>query len=198
MQGVKLGLHPSFYLPLDRVTRALALIQQGQEVSRGTLQTLFLYKPYDELRRLGLPEDIEAELRKENPAMIGGLVVEETVPGGAGWGVLQSGDVLLSVNGERMQSFVPLEAVLDDNVGGTVSVDVLRGGETLSFTLGVDDLHALSPDEYVEFGQGVFHPVSYQQARNHSIEPKGIYVASSGYAFRRSGSVKVCGDEDQR
>ena len=188
--GGKTRAASSFYLPLDRVTRALALIQQGQEVSRGTLQTLFLYKPYDELRRLGLPEDIEAELRKENPAMIGGLVVEETVPGGR-MGCTSVRDVLLSVNGERMQSFVPLEAVLDDNVGGTVSVDVLRGGETLSFTLGVDDLHALSPDEYVEFGQGVFHPVSYQQARNHSIEPKGIYVASSGYAFRRSGgSVK--------
>ena len=188
--GGKTRAASSFYLPLDRVARALALIQRGEAVSRGTLQTVFLYKPYDELRRLGVTEEAEAKFRSQHPELIGGLVVEETVPGGPGWGTLQSGDVLLSMNGQTVQTFEPLERMLDDSVGAKVSVDVLRGGVRMSFDLTVDDLHALSPAEYVEFGQGVFHPVSYQQARNHSNTPKGIYVASSGYAFRRSGINK--------
>ena len=42
----------SFFLPLDRIERALTLIQSDQPVTRGTLQTVFERKAYDELRRL--------------------------------------------------------------------------------------------------------------------------------------------------
>jgi S1-C subfamily serine protease len=44
----------SFFLPLDRIDRVLKLLQQGKAVSRGTLQTVFELKAYDELGRLGL------------------------------------------------------------------------------------------------------------------------------------------------
>lgn len=42
--GGKIGTAASFYLPLDRVKRALELIQQGGEVQRGTIQAVFQYK----------------------------------------------------------------------------------------------------------------------------------------------------------
>lgn len=42
--GGKIGTSASFYLPLDRVKRALKLIQQDSEVPRGTIQTVFQYK----------------------------------------------------------------------------------------------------------------------------------------------------------
>ena len=67
----------SFYLPLDRVQRALDLLRAKQAVPRGTLQTVFKHKAYDELRRLGLTIEIEQIMRKTLTEETGMLVVEQ-------------------------------------------------------------------------------------------------------------------------
>lgn len=177
----------SYYLPLDRVVRALALIQAGQPVTRGTLQTVFLHAPYDELRRLGLSEKSETEVRAGFPDGTGLLVVSEVVPGGPADGKLRPGDVLLAVDGVPLNAFVPLEARLDERVGAEVTLTVERGGQTLTVPLSVGDLHSISPDAYLEFGGGVLNELSYHQARNHSVPVKGVYVAATGYALTEGG-----------
>jgi len=50
----------SYFLPLDRVRRALELIRQGQPVPRGGLLTTFEQLPYAECPPLRLSEDSEA------------------------------------------------------------------------------------------------------------------------------------------
>src|SRR4051812_41453120 len=185
--GGATGAASSFYLPLGRVKRALDLIQAGKPVPRGSLQTVFHYTPYDELRRLGLQEKTEESARKSFPALTGMLVVNEVQPGGPGDGTLQPGDVLVRVNGRMVSEFEPFEQVLDDNVGGAVDLDLERGGKPIQAKLTVGDLHSITPNAYLEFGDTVVHTVSYQIARHFNVAVSGVYVANPGYVFGAAG-----------
>ena len=145
----------SFFLPLDRVQRVLRLLKADQPVTRGTLGAIFKYTAFDELRRLGLRETNERAVRARFPDGIGMLVVSEILAGSTADGTLQVGDVLVRVNGDYLTDFVPLDAVLDDRIGKPVELTVERGGRELLYTLPVQDLQQLSPDEYLQFGDAV-------------------------------------------
>ncbi|HVY67233.1 MAG TPA: trypsin-like peptidase domain-containing protein [Gammaproteobacteria bacterium] len=176
----------SFFLPLDRVQVALAKIRAGQPVPRGELQTEFVHKPFAELRRLGLTRDTEARVRKAYPNQTGMLVVEQVIPQSPAASALQPGDILVEVNGKLVAEFVPLAAALDDAVGREVKLMVERGGQRLEHSLPVTNLNDITPDEYVEYGDGVFHKLSYQQARHFYRPVSGVYVANPGYVFGKA------------
>ncbi len=178
----------SFYLPLDRVVRALAQVQAGLPVSRGTVQSVFRHRPFDEVRRLGLTDATESAVRTAFPDGTGMLVVDQVIPGGPAFGKLEPGDVIVRVDGALTTAFIPWEEVVDNRVGGTVTVDVERGGQPLSVTLPVLDLHAVTPSSYLEMGGAVLNPFSFQQARSHTLPlDVGVWVASSGYMLANAG-----------
>ena len=153
---------------------------------RGTLQTEFVHKPFAELRRLGLTRDSEARVRATYPQQTGLLVVEQVIPESPASSKLEPGDVLVEVDGKLIAEFVPLAAVLDGAVGREVTVVVERGGQRLEHRVMVDDLHGITPDEYIEYGDGVFHNLSYQQARHFYRPAAGVYVANPGYVFGKA------------
>lgn len=181
------GAQSSFYLPLARVQRALQLIQKGQPVPRGTLQTVFKYTPYDELVRLGLQSSTQEAARRAHPELTGMLVVDEVLPGSSTEGKLQPGDVLTHVNGQLVTTFHPLAAILDGAVGGTVELTVERGGQRVQQRLPVGDLHAITPSEYFSFGDAVVHTLSYQMARHFNAPVRGVFVANPGYVLDAAG-----------
>jgi len=185
--GGATGAASSFYLPLPAVTRALKFIGAGKPVPRGTLETVFKYTPYDELRRLGLNSDTEARMRSAYPKLTGMLVVADVQPGSAADGVLAPGDILVAIDGKPTPEFFALEDVLDSHVDRQVNVEVQRGRETLLHALDVKSLSAITADEYIEFGEAVVHTLSYQQARHFNVPIKGVYVANPGYVFGSAG-----------
>jgi len=185
--GGSTGSASSFYLPLTAVVRALKYIDAGKPVPRGTLETVFKYTPFDELRRLGLDAETEARMRRDFPALTGMLVVDEVQPGSAADGKLSPGDILISINGKPIPEFFGLEDVLDADVGESVDVVVRRGAETIDHKIRVQDLHAITAHEFLEFGEAVVHTLSYQEARHFDLPIKGVFVANAGYVFSSAG-----------
>lgn len=185
--GGSTGAASSFYLPLTRVVRALKLIEAKKPVARGTLQTIFDYTPYDELRRLALPPAVEQEARKNSPERTGMLVVTQVQPGSEADGPLAVGDVLVSINGKPMSDFDALDALLDDSVGKGIEVTIVRGGGTRKVKVTVEDLHAITPADYLEIGDGVLHTLSWQMARHMNVPISGVYVANPGYMLGVAG-----------
>ncbi len=199
--GANKSAASSFFLPLDRIERALDLIRKGEPVTRGTLQTMFQSKAYDELVRLGLTEDSERLVRSTFPDQTGMLVVEQVIPDSSADGKLQPGDILLRINGELVTEFVPLAAMLDDNVGREIEIEIERGGMAERHTLTVTDLHSITPAEFIEFGDAIVNNLSYQQSRHYNLPVRGVYVANPGYllskaAVPRGAVITQLGQDD--
>ncbi len=177
----------SFYLPLWAVQRALRRIERNRPVTRGTLYTIFHYRPFDELERLGLPRRVEVAVRKAYPQRTGMLVVSTVLTGSPSARVLEPGDVLVRVNGRYVTTFQPLERILDDSVERQITLELERGGQKISVRLPVGNLNAITPSAYVQFGNAVLNTLSYQMALQLNVPPRGVWVANPGYVFGAAG-----------
>lgn len=187
----------SYYLPLDRVQRALTFIRREQPVPRGTLQTEFEYLPYNEVRRLGLKAHVEEKVRTKFPDETGMLVVNSVLPEGPADSLLVPGDIVIGCNGKMVPHFIALFGIIDDAVGETITLTVSRGKKIQEVKVVVQDLHSITPSCYAEIGGGVVHDLSYQLAKGYSQPVRGVYVATSGHmlasasAWRKSIIMSV-------
>lgn len=184
------GASTDYFLPLDRPLRALECIKAGKFVSRGTIQTQWVIKAFDECRRLGLSPEWEEKVRKEFPKETGMLVAEIALPKGPAHEKIEEGDVLVKVNGELLTQFVRLDDILDSSVGGKIRLLVQRGGQDVEVELDVGDLHYITPDRFVSVAGAAFHDLSYQQARLYAValEGSGVYCCEASGSFRFEGS----------
>lgn len=183
------GAATDYFLPLDRPLRALECIRRGEPVSRGTIQTQWMIKPFDECRRLGLTPNWEAAVRKSAPKETGMLVAEIVLPDGPADGKLQEGDVLIKVNDALLTQFVKLDDIVDSSVGQTARLLVQRGGQDVEVVCQVGDLHAITPDCFITVAGGTFHDLSYQQARLYAIAVRGVYVCEAAGSFKLENTL---------
>jgi hypothetical protein len=183
------GAATDYFLPLDRPLRALECIRQGKPVTRGTIQTQWILRPFDECRRLGLTPEWEAAVREAAPTETNMLAAEIILPEGPAAGKLLEGDVLLKVNGKLLTQFVNLDDILDSSVGETIKLLVQRGGQDVEVECQVGNLHDITPDRFVTVAGATFHDLSYQQSRLYAIATRGVYVCESAGSFKLENTV---------
>ena len=82
--------------------------------------------------------------------------------------------------------FVPLAAILDDEVGNEIEIELERGGRNITESVVVTDLHSITPSEFLEFGDAIVNNLSYQQSRHYNRSPEGVYVANPGYILSKA------------
>ncbi|KAI5282107.1 hypothetical protein KEM52_003776, partial [Ascosphaera acerosa] len=177
------GATTDYFLPLARPLRTLQCLQQGLPVTRGTIQTQWVLKPFDECRRLGLSPKWEATVRKQAPRETNMLICEVALVDGPADRKLEEGDVLLKVNGELLTQFIRLDDILDSSVGKELELLVQRNGQDVAVRVPVQDLHSITPDRYVTVSGATLHDLSYQQARLYAVPCKGVYLCEGGGAF---------------
>ena len=186
------GASTDYFLPLDRPNRALECIRNGEKIIRGTMQTQWLLRPFDECRRLGLTANWEAGMREKFPKETGMLVADCVLPAGPAHKKIEEGDLLIKVNGELLTQFIRLDEILDSHVDRKIDVLVQRGGKDIGFEVLVEDLHSITPDRFLSVAGASFHDLSYQAARHEAVALKGsgVYAcdASGSFTLSTSGS----------
>ncbi|EGV60621.1 signaling-associated PDZ domain-containing protein [Yamadazyma tenuis ATCC 10573] len=166
--------------------RALKCIQQQLPITRGDIQVEWQLKPYDECRRLGLTPEVEAKQRELFPEKIGMLVAELILPEGPADGLIKEGDTLISINDEPICTFIKVDEILDESVGKDLTFVIQRGGTELTQTIKIGDLHAITPDRYVEVAGASFNTLSYQIARCYCMPVRGVYINNASGSFELS------------
>jgi len=161
----------SFFLPLPRIQYALASS----------------HKPFRELTRLGLSAELEARVRANDESTSGMLTVAQVIPGGAADEKFEPGDILVSIEGNLITDFIGLEDTLDQAIGKSLSVELIRLGKVRKLSVSVEDLNALAPSQLFELGDAVVQDMSIQHARAMNLPQRGVVVMRTGYVFTKGG-----------
>lgn len=177
----------SFFLPLARIKHALERLQADGSIDRGSFQTLFVNQPFRELQRLGLDPKTEQKVRDSSTDTTGMLVVSQVLPGGVAEDALEPGDILVSIDDQLTTDFVALESLLDASIGKTLTVNIMRHGQSILREISVADLHELAPGQLLELGDSVLQDMSIQHARAMNRAQDGVVVTRAGYTFTRAG-----------
>ena len=181
----------SFELPIDYLIDALKLIQSKIPIQRGEIGVdLELISIGEAIKHFNFP----AELRKEiGPSKAGTpkvIQVESMVPKTSGEAILRASDIIYRINDQLIRDdLYTFDAILNQNVGKEVSLEIYRNGENLTLNIPVEDLEKKKVQRFVRFGGAVFHDITPQLRRLLYLKADGVYLphAAAGSSFSRVG-----------
>lgn len=169
-----------YFLPLQRVKRALELVRNNEVVPRGDIQTIWKHEAFNVCEHYGLDPEIETRFRQKFADNVGMLVATRVIEGGPSFGKIETGDILVSVDGQDVCDFAVLDELLDTTVGQEHEVVTFRDDRLVTSKVKVCDLHSLCARSYIKFGGMTFHESTYQLARSTCEPIAGVVVSCGG------------------
>jgi S1-C subfamily serine protease len=129
-------------------------------------------------RKLGLPEEWVRRLQEHDPQKPQALSVIRTVAGTPASRLLQSGDLLLSIDGVPATRAREAEKVVQKPA---VNLQVLRDGRTVPVTVPTVALNGQGVRRAMMWAGALLQAPYRDMAAQRGVEPYGVYVAFFSY-----------------
>ena len=181
----------SFELPIDYLYDALELIRNKMSIQRGEIGVdLELVSIGEAIKHFNFPAALRKEIGPSKAGTPKVIQIESIVPRTTGETDLRASDIIYRINNELIKDdLYTFDAVLNQNVGKSVNLDIYRNGENLRIDVPVEDLEAKKVTRFVRFGGAIFHDITPQLRRILFLEADGVYLphAVAGSSFSRVG-----------
>lgn len=181
----------SFELPIDYLIDALKLIQNEMPIQRGEIGVdLELISIGEAIKHFNFPEALRKEIGPSKAGTPKVIQIESMVPRTTGETALRASDIIYRINDKLIRDdLYTFDAILNQNVGKEVTLDIYRNGENLSLQVPVENLEKKKVQRFVRFGGAVFHDITPQLRRLLYLEADGVYLphAAAGSSFSRVG-----------
>ena len=181
----------SFELPIDYLFDALELIRNKMPIVRGEIGVdLELISIGEAIKHFNFPDALRKEIGPSETGTPKVIQIESIVPRTTGETVLRASDIIYRINNELIRdNLYTFDAILNQNVGKKVTLDIYRNGENLSLDVPVENLEEKKVRRFVRFGGAVFHDITPQLRRLLYLEADGVYLphAAAGSSFSRVG-----------
>ncbi|KAJ1721055.1 hypothetical protein LPJ53_004385 [Coemansia erecta] len=172
-----------FLLPLQRVVYAFGYVQRGEIPPRGTMQTTFKHITHVQAEKFGLSVITAASEGARTDGVTGFLTVDKILPDGPADGILQVGDIVISMDGRPIAEFWEMSDVVDAAVGHAVEIKLYREKGFKTVSVPVQDLYAITPSRVLRIGGTLLHDLSFQKAIRASAPINGVYIATDFNGF---------------
>ena len=181
----------SFELPINYIIDALKQIQNGGTIQRGEIGVdLELISIGEAIKHFGLPEASRAEIGPSESGTPKVIQIESIIPKTTGESGLLASDIIYRINGKLIRDdLYTFDAILNENAGKNVTLDIYRNGEAVTVEVFVEDIELKKVRRFVRFAGSVFHNITPQLRHLLYFEADGVYLphADAGSSFSRVG-----------
>ena len=196
-EGEVIALHArgtdtsSFELPIDYLTDTLTKIQNHTPIQRGEIGVdLELISIGEAIKHFRLPESSRAEIGPSETGTPKVIQIESILPRTTGEKYLRASDIIYRINGKLIQDgLYTFDAMLNENVGQHITLDIYRNGQGMTVEVPVEDLELKKVRRFVRFAGSIFHDITPNLRRMLYFEADGVYLphADAGSSFSRVG-----------
>ena len=196
-EGKVVGIHSrgtrtsDFELPIDYLLDVLHKIKNDIPIKRGEIGVdLKLVTMGEAVRHFNLPKEIAAEISPFNKGTPKVIEIETLIPRSSSEKLLKQGDIIYKLEEKLLYDNLYLfDALLDQNVGQTVVLEIFRSGQPLRINVYVEDIEKKKIRRFVRFAGAIFHDITPQLRRVYDFSGDGINMsfAADGSSFSQLG-----------